>query len=369
MNLIKLPINEKMIVSKYLNKYDFEKFVNTFKLNNMYFTSFNCINLNLCQKYNIDNILFKYNQLIKLLPNLNEIQLNINLTNSYLYFDDDLIKLYNFIKNIQNKLNKNVLLKFNFKSKIYSYVRDSILDLHTETILKKYLEIVKLSKSNLFYLIISKINIINYINKNYDLNKIPNLKIMLYINNINIINLKYIPNLYYSYTLYSNNRYIIIFTYDELKKYITTYKNGEINYIYDKYKNTFISNKYIHLFGNIVKIPLIYQIIKFKNNPLYNDYISKINEIYNINNNKILQHQTKFILKYIVSMINIYLYNIYNPEMNFEQIHNKLQINTIVNRHIIIFKPLIKFNLTEYHNYVALITDIKRLKNIDNNIN
>ena len=124
----------------------------------------------------------------------------------------------------------------------------------------------------------------------------------------------------------------------------------------------FISNSHIYLFSDILKIPLIYQIIKFKNNPLHNDYISKINKIYNINNNRILQHQSKFVLEHIVSMINIYLYNIYNPEMDFEQIHNKLRINIVINKHTIIFMPLIKLNLTRYYNYIDLMINIRQLK-------
>ena len=119
----KLPVNEKMIISKYLSGNDFINLINTIsKLNTYFHTTFNYINLDANYVIPKHQVKLLIDKLLSTFPNLEEIILNI--TSEYIYVDslNCIMKNYNnlnkcFIsKNIKIKINFNQLTNLNFRN-------------------------------------------------------------------------------------------------------------------------------------------------------------------------------------------------------------------------------------------------------------
>ena len=291
--MTKLSINEKMIVSKYLNNcVDFFNFTNEFA--NFYFTTFNCISININyipNKYIIHKL---RNKLIKKYTNLNEIILNIILPSPY-------ISLYDFIqlKDLYNEfsvINKNILIKFNYDD-IY-IGDDNNKQLYRDFIkyhcIYKTLNIVSFRYDNLiqYYNEINDKEFLNTCNFIYDCNNIEIIK--------NVFNNNKLPNFYIINELYD-------------------YKFKSFNEIVDNcicYENVIDQPYKIYLqkrLSTIKKFPIIYEIFKlrstldlnilyeiFDNNPDTTDTDSIISDI-----NSLIFPQMWISMEYIDALYKI----------------------------------------------------------------
>ena len=107
----RLPINEKMIISKYLNAQDFFNFTTNFNLTNFYFTTFNCIRINIDYIPSTYIIYKLCKQLILNHENLKNIIINIDLPspeidinnfNKIKSLHDEFVRIINKIVNPSN---------------------------------------------------------------------------------------------------------------------------------------------------------------------------------------------------------------------------------------------------------------------------
>jgi hypothetical protein len=242
--MTKFSINEKMIISKYLNNcVDFFNFTN--KFTDFYFTTFNCININ------IDYIPSKYiihklcNELIKKYINLNEIVLNIILPSPYisLYVFSKLKYLYNEFSII----NKNILIKCNYDD---IYIGTDISYKLNKDFIKyhfiyKTLNIVSYEYNNLvqYYNEIDDKEFLNTCNFIYDDDNIEIIK--------NIFNNNKLPNFYVINDLYNYK----FKSFNEIKDNCICC-NGDVIYPYKIYLQKQLSN--------IKKFPILYEIFKLR---------------------------------------------------------------------------------------------------------
>jgi len=363
-----LPINEKMIVSKYLNNYDFKAFINTFNLNTMYFTSYNYITLNLFQNYTQENILHKINNLINDMPNLNEIIIKINLDSSLILsldnkeFVERIFKIINYYNTCNVKKSLNIV--FN-KPKLYIDCFNFNMYVKHKQIIEKYITITKLSKSTLFYFIIDNTNFINLFN---EINKdnFKNISFIYYVSKYTNINK--IPKLDSLYYCICDNKLTknIVYNYQQFKNYTYKYKN-KLKYIYDENKNRFIYVRYDNLLNDAEKIPLIYEIIKninINNNDKFY-YLNNINKLFQLNKNKIFKSNIGT-LNRIVQLMNVYKYILkYNKniDIDIKMINEKLKSNFYINvSETPIFSQIYKLvKINRYMLWYDMLYDIKHL--------
>ena len=359
-----LPINEKMIVSKYLNNYDFKTFINSFNLNNMYFTSYNYITSNLFQNYTQENIYYMYNKAINDISNLKEIIIKIKLDSSLLYLTNNnnfIERIFKIIKycNINN-IKKSLYIVFN-KSKLYinCYKYDMI---NYKQMIEKYIIIAKLSKSTTFYFITRNTNFIkDNLNNNF-----KNISFIYYVPKYGDINkIPKLDNIYYC-IYYNNLTKNILYTYRQFKNYTYKYKN-KFKYIYDKNKNRFIHINYDDLLNNVKKIPLIYEIIKninVNNNDKFY-YLNNINKLFQLNKNRIFEYNI-ITLNRIIQLMNVYKYILkYNKniDIDIKMINKKLKDNFYidVSETSIIFSQLYKLKINRFMEWYDMLYEIKHL--------
>ena len=272
----KLCNHDKMIVSKYLNEYYFNIFINNFKLNSLYFTSFNCININLNQHYTLLNLKFKIDKVIYLLPNLKEIIININIDSNKWTHDDYINKIYDLILKFKSIINSKYNLKIQFnKSNILIFQTHGYTFNDINNDINKYILIMELANTTKFYLILYHLeNIV----KTYDkLNYLTNLKFVFYayiwvgFNELeiihNVIDLELNDKILYLFNYLGESK-IHLYKRSELNNFNIKFNGCEIFRYWmncDNNENELdisINNSYLY---QITLSKLIYNIIKFKN--------------------------------------------------------------------------------------------------------
>ena len=309
------------IVSKYI--YNFETINNLLLLNNdlkyYYHTTFEIINLPSMYILTDKQVKEIVDKLIKTFPNLNEIILNFNSSESIVYFDDfidcmlsNYLKFVKYINNIESKKSKSALhpitigreapkikIQFNFKLKHYNcecllsfQEYQPIFDFKLY-ILSKMIE-QKIILNNID--IIISYSIINKINNNkikfilQSFNKLKTSKINFIINLRTNMSLDSISDEYkningFYFTHYSNGCYKFNNTDDEILLY------GDNCLL--KLSQQFKLRKYI------ITFPAYYEIIKLYKNKL-NDYKTEHRYINNYvykfinDNNKKLNRDEKY---------------------------------------------------------------------------
>ena len=350
--MTKLSINEKMIVSKYLNNcVDFFNFTNKFA--NFYFTTFNCITVN------IDYIPSKYiihklcNKLIEKYTNLNEIVLNIILSSPY-------ISAYNFskLKNLHNEfsvIGKNILIKFN-RSDIYIDIDNEFIWINSnhksfEDFIKyhclyKTLNIVSYKYNNLvkYYNKINDKEFLSKCNFIYDCNYIETIK--------NAFDNNKLPNFYIINELYDYK----FKSFNEIKNNCICYENITIGYTYKKHLQRQLSV--------IKKFPMFYEIFKLRSildlNILYKTFSNKTDTNLIISDiNSLMFSQTWIVTNYVYNLYKILKSVQYdcipkNKNIKISYLINKLNCINDINTYEIRFI----FNYKKYERLYFRIQDL-----------
>ena len=378
MNKSTLCNHDKMIVSKYLNEYYFKMFVNNFKLNNLYFTSYNYININLSQNYTICNLKSKIDKATYLLPNLKEIIININIDSNRWTHDEYINKIYDLILKIKSIINSKYKLKIQFNrsniliSQTHGYTFNDI-----NNNMNKYILLMELANTTKFYLILYHLeNIVKMYDK---LNYLTNLKFVFYgyiwvgfneseiINNA--INSKLNNNILYLFNYLGDSK-LHLYKVSELNNFNIKFdgfkmyrfcKNHDNN---ENEKDISINDTYL----NKVRLSkLIYTIIKFKNSNqrlinFSDDDISLNNQINNFN---ITHTDDGFIIRKLYYNIMCYKYgvkNIYSGMVDSNILINKIdEINYKINlKTAISFSKLHKLEIS-YYTWSILMDDIENI--------
>ena len=370
-----------MIISKYLPSNSFKTFIKAFKLNDLYFTSYNYITINEFQKYDIDSIKYNINKLILEFPNLKEITIKINILNSIIDITacELISKLYKLYHAINIFENFTINFKFNHKKigiTYYKLIR--FTDDNEIKSINQWLKIINISKSTMFYMFVDSKhwNRIENGDLKFLKNHPENMKLVYNINFYkNVDNIIVDDDLLYSCVFYDNYGFIegvkydslnVVYNYNDFIKY-SFICNNKLKYVCIKNENqnlkpNIIYNiNYIALFKEIKYIPLIYKIQKF-----INEYTSKnlttneiefVNYIYKIKCSKI-----NFTLNRLIKMINIYKYT---GNVDYNYMENKLLLtNADIRDDILIKIKKWKYdNIFHFHDWYDISVYIKDIYN------
>ena len=348
----KLDNNSKMIVSKYLIGKDFTNYIDAFKIQDYYHTTFNYIVIDLIHSYynksSISNSAIKRikNNLSKF-SNLNEIILNIvvdleNIDSNNLLYE---VKYYyskfkDTFKNIKfNILTKNYIP---YKEIYIDLINDDIIEFLKNIFIPNVKQKVYIYFYGLWYR--TDLSILSKY-KNYDI-LIDLLHVK--INKLNILNKLKDYKIYY--TIY-DDYYFRLTNLNDIEKYFVI-KDNVIYGIKPRY------NKTIRYIDNI---ELYSQIFKLKHTNLnnLNNFITNADSIIDEINNSKCGHGCHNNLK----VYNMYKYgvkNIYSEDvLDNDTIYDILNLNDYIkNVNIIVQLKCRKVNMSYYY-YSDLFKEIE----------
>ena len=337
--MTKLDKFHLQIISKYINHYEFKNLLDCYeKLNQLYFSTFNIINI----PYNyimlnkqIENII---NNIIIRLPNVNEIILNFyNEQNNYICNNDFIeFVLCNYNKFdeylIKHNLNKRIKIKLKLNFNIMFYISEE----YNDYIFEVYLIYMMLQKN----IIINQLSIIFDRTIKIKINDIYNI-----VNKYIFSKLRFISRINYIEWNELNEKYKningFLYSFGFGGKFCFNNDESYLNNIYiQHYINKYYS-RYLYL-HDINKFPYIYQLLKIK----YNHsklFIYRLNEYDDEMLNTIINYKSRNIDNLIYET-----YSIDNFKYSFD---DKTQ------------NYIMKFN--KYYNGCIELNDIKLYKNIN----